>query len=248
MRRASTDTRNLYRELAPWWPLISPPSDYAEEASFVLSQIRTAPIHVHDVLELGAGGGHNASHLKACFNLTLVDLSEQMLDVSRQLNPECTHIQGDLRTVRLHRQFEAVFVHDAIDYMVTEQDLGEAIQTAFTHCAPKGLAVFVPDDTLESFQPSTEHGGTDDIDGRGVRYLEWTWDPDPSDTSVLTEYCFVLRDSDGRTSALHQTHETGLFSRETWLRLIERAGFEAESIDEKTTEDREPREIFIGRR
>ena len=51
--------------------------------------------------------------------MTLVDLSAEMLEVSRQLNPECEHIQGDMRTIRLGRQYDAVLVHDAVDYVTT---------------------------------------------------------------------------------------------------------------------------------
>ena len=100
---------------------------------------------VREVLELGSGGGHVALHLKQRFAMTLVDLSEDMLAVSRRLNPECEHLQGDMRTVRLGRTFDAVFVHDAVDYMTTEADLRRAIETAFAHCRPGGIAVFVPD-------------------------------------------------------------------------------------------------------
>ena len=65
------------------------------------------------MLELGSGGGNNASHLKAHFQLTLVDLSPAMLAVSRALNPECEHLQGDMRTVRLGRRFDAPTDHIA---------------------------------------------------------------------------------------------------------------------------------------
>ena len=50
------------------------------------------------VLELGSGGGNNASHLKAQFRMTLVDRSPGMLAVSRALNPECEHVEGDCAT------------------------------------------------------------------------------------------------------------------------------------------------------
>jgi trans-aconitate methyltransferase len=46
--------------------------------------------------------------------LTPVDLSTEMLAISRTLNPECEHIAGDMRTSRLERRFDAVFIHDAI--------------------------------------------------------------------------------------------------------------------------------------
>ena len=71
------------------------------------------------LLELGSGGGNNASHLKHRFECTLTDLSPEMLALSRTLNPECEHIEGDMRTLRLERTFDAVFVHDAIAYITT---------------------------------------------------------------------------------------------------------------------------------
>jgi ubiquinone/menaquinone biosynthesis C-methylase UbiE len=65
-----------------------------------LKQARRRPA---TLLELGSGGGNNASHLKAHFSLTLVDLSQGMLDLSRRLNAECEHIQADMKTLRLAR-------------------------------------------------------------------------------------------------------------------------------------------------
>jgi len=50
----------------------------------------------------------------------LVDKSPGMLEVSRALNPECEHVEGDMRTVRLGREFDLVFVHDAVAYMAKE--------------------------------------------------------------------------------------------------------------------------------
>jgi SAM-dependent methyltransferase len=238
----------FYGDLAVWWPLISPTEEYAEEAAFAATVLGSASIPVRGVLELGSGGGHNAVHLKARFAMTLVDLSEDMLAVSRRLNPECDHRQGDMRTVRLGRTFDAVLVHDAVDYMTSKTDLQQAIETAFAHCRPGGIAVFVPDSTTETFEASSDHGGTDDADGRGVRYLEWAWDPDPADTWTLTEYSFLLRDADGSVRVVHETHRTGLFSRDVWLRLLADAGFDPKAVTEETAEDRTPRELFVGHR
>lgn len=238
----------LYGDLARWWPLISPPEEYAEEAAFYATLLASAARPVHQVLELGSGGGHNAVHLKDRFALTLVDLSDEMLDVSRRLNPECRHVQGDMRTVRLGQSFDAVFVHDAIEYMTTEHDLLQAVETAFAHCRPGGIAVFVPDHTAELFEPSTRYGGVDDDAGRGARYLEWTWDPDLADTWIQTVYAFVLRDVDGSVDVVHETHRTGLFQRAVWLRLLETGGFEPVALTEQTDSDRSPRDLFVGHR
>jgi SAM-dependent methyltransferase len=238
----------FYTELAEWWPLISPPADYAAEAAEAADVLRSASIPVHEVLELGCGGGHNASHLKAWFSLTLVDLSPEMLAVSSRINPECEHIQGDMRSVRLGRGFDAVFVHDAVDYMTTEADLRAACDTAFAHTRPGGVALFMPDHTTESFEPSTEHGGVDDETGRGVRYLEWSHPPRSGDEGPTVDYVFVLRESDGTVRVSHETHRTGLFGRDVWHQLLTEAGFEASSVVEKSSEPHAPREFFVGAR
>ena len=238
----------FYRDLAKWWPLISPAEEYSEEAAFAASVLHRAESPVREVLELGSGGGHNAVHLKQSFAMTLVDLSDEMLEVSRRLNPECDHYQGDMRTIRLGRQFDAVFVHDAIEYMTDEADLRLAMKTAFMHCRTGGLAVFVPDNIQETFEADSAHGGSDAADGRGVRYLEWTWDPDPDDTWTITEYAFLLRDADGVVRVVHETHRMGLFSKASWIRLLTEVGFQSELVIEETSEDRVPRTLFIGRR
>lgn len=241
-------SHRLYTDLADWWPMISPPAEYAEEAAYAATLLHSASVPVREVLELGSGGGHNASHLKASFAMTLVDLSGQMLRMSRRLNPECAHHRGDMRTVRLHRAFDAVFAHDAVDYMTSEADLRQVIETAFAHCRPGGVAVFVPDRISDSFQPETNCGGGDDGTGRAARFLEWLRDPDPTDTWILADYAFLLCEADGSVRAVHETHRMGLFSRDTWLALLAGAGFTPRAVTELTTQDRSPREIFVGHR
>jgi ubiquinone/menaquinone biosynthesis C-methylase UbiE len=222
----------LYNELASWWPLLSTPDDYLEEAQFfrdtILANCTTTPT---TVLELGSGGGNNASHMKSTFTLTLVDISEQMLNVSRNLNPQCEHIQGDMRTLRLGKTFDAVFVHDAITYMTSAQDLRRAIETAFIHCKDGGMALLVPDHTRETFASATSHGGHDD-DQRGLRYLSWDFDPDPSDTTTSEYFSIILRDSDGSVTFEHEQHTAGLFGRDDWNRMMVEVGFEPKRITE----------------
>ena len=239
----------LYDDLASWWPLLSAPADYAEEAAFFEQTLRSAsdgPLRT--LLELGSGGGNNASHLKASFEMTLVDLSPGMLEVSQGLNPECEHLEGDMRSVRLGRPFDGVFVHDAVTYMTSESDLREAMATAFFHCRPGGVAFFAPDHLRENFEPSTEHGGHDGLE-RSLRYLAWTWDPDPADNTYLVDYAYLLREGDGEPWVEKDRHVEGLFSREDWLRWLRETGFEARSIPFEHSEV-EPgaHEFFIARR
>jgi SAM-dependent methyltransferase len=237
----------LYTDLADWWPLLSTPGDYAEEAAFYRRTIRSASgIPVRTILELGSGGGNNASHLKSHFDLTLVDLAPGMVSVSRALNPECEHHVGDMRGIRLGRTFDAVFIHDAIMYLTIEEDLRQAAATARAHCRPGGVVLLAPDHTRETFRPSTKHGGHDG-DGRSLRYLEWTWDPDPDDTTVLTAFAYILREKDQAPRVLEDLHTMGIFPHDLWLRILTDAGLSVRALPFEHSEI-EPGscDVFVG--
>lgn len=234
----------LYSDLAPWFHLLTAPHDYREEAEYYSARITEAAIgHVHTVLELGSGGGNNASHMKQRFTMTLSDLSHDMLEVSRSINPELTHIQGDMRTLRIPgAQFDAVFAHDAVMYLTTEDDIRAMAETAAFHCRSGGGVVVVPDHVRETFTPPyTEHGGHDGPDGRGMRYLMWCTDPDPTDTTFVSDFAYLLRDSDGTVRVEHDRHIQGIFPESAWIDALTSAGF-----DTKTHTSRWETPVFYG--
>ena len=233
----------LYEELAEWWPLLSAPADYAAEAAFfrqLFDETGAAPIRT--MLELGSGGGNNAVHLSRHYAMTLADVSPQMLAISRGLNCGCEHVEGDMRTLRLGRSFDAIFVHDAISYMTTEAGLRAAIRTAHDHCRAGGAAIFVPDHVRETFVESTEQGGHDG-GGRSLRYLQWTFDPDPTDTTYITDYAILLRDTRGEMRVVHDRHIEGLFATSEWMRMLDETGFAARVVTDQWS-----RNVFVCRR
>ena len=186
------DAMKFYEELAEWWPFLSAPEDYAEEANLYWDIITRYHGDIRNALELGCGGGNNASHLKQKCTWTLTDISPAMIEVSRRLNPECEHIVSDMRTLDLNRTFDLVFIHDAIMFITTPEDLEKVFRTAKKHLKPGGLLFIAPDFFKETFRPSTSHGGHDD-GYRSIRYLEWTQDADPADNLFETEYAYLLR-------------------------------------------------------
>jgi SAM-dependent methyltransferase len=218
----------MYSDLAPWFHLVTHPSDYEEEANFVVRVVEaTIEGGSKTLLELGSGGGNNASHLRRRFACTLTDISPEMLELSRTLNPECEHLVGDMRTLRLGRTFDVVFAHDALSYLTTEGDLAATLETAAAHLRPGGVAVLVPDATTEIFSPGTDHGGHDAEDGRSVRYLEWTHAPDPPHASAyVVDYVIVVKEPDAAPRVVHDQHALGLFPEATWRRLMVEAGLE----------------------
>ena len=149
-------------------------------------------------------------------------ISPGMLAMSRALNPELEHHQGDMRTVRLGRQFDAVFVHDA-DLLHDDR-----IRSAASHSRPRSCTASraasrcsAPTTSRENFEPATDHGGEDD----GTRGMRWRRMADgipiPSDTTYLVDYAYLLREARwlGAASSTIGTSKA-LFPRADWLRLL----------------------------
>ena len=237
----------LYSELADWYRLVDPAEDHWDEAASYQAAIeRVASPRPETLLEMGAGAGNNASYLKRRFRCTLVEPSDAMRALSRDLNPECEHVPGDMRSVRLGRTYDAVFVHDAVMYMTTESDLRAAAETAFVHTRPGGAAVFAPDCFKETFRE-----GTNLITGkdgaRALRAIEWSWDPDPGDDTFLTDFVLALREN-GEVRVVHDRHLEGLFAIATWRRILEGVGFRIETFERPLDDAGATDELFVGRR
>lgn len=244
MTPASDPPLRVYTELASWWPLFSPPEHYVEEAADLLPTLLAAPdAPPATLLELGCGGGSLAWHLKRRLTLTLTDRSEGMLAVCRAANPECRQVRGDMRDLDLGEAFDLVLIHDAIMYATDPATVRATLATAYRHCRPGGAAVIVPDHVRETFAPETSSGGEDGPDGRGLRYVEWTWDPDPADDTCEVAYAFALRERDGAVRFEGDHHRIGLFARASWLAWIEASGFRA-----STRLDPWRRDVFTARR
>lgn len=233
----------LYRDLARWWPLLSPPAEYRDEAAWILETLaRAFGRRPATILELGSGGGNTASFLAPHAQLTLVDLAPDMLAESRLLVPAAEHVAGDMRSVRLGRVFDAVLMHDAIMYMTTERDLAAALATARAHLAG-GVAIALPDCVAETFAPGLETGGSDAPDGSAARFLEWTHAPAPGATAYDVDYALLLRDAGGAVETIHDRHRCGLFPRAAWRKAFAGAGFAAPEI----VTDPWKRNVFVAK-
>ena len=233
-----TPQYRFYGELAAWWPLISPPEEYAEEAAYAADgaadgrRFRSARCW-----SWGAGAVTTPSTSRPHFAMTLVDLSDEMLDVSRRLNPDCEHVQGDMRTVRLGRDVRRRVrprrrrLHDhrgrsaARPSRPPSSTAGPAGWPSSSPTAPRRRSRRRPT-TAAATAPTAA----------AVRYLEWTWDPDP-DRHLGADRVRLPAPRARRLGPRRARDPPARrVRREDWLRLLAEAGFEAEAVTEETTE------------
>ena len=240
----------MYHDLADLWRLVSPPQEYEQDAATWRDTLkRKLGAGRHSLLELGVGGGHNLSHLTSEFDATAVDLSPEMLANSKRLNPSVEHLMGDMRSVRLGRKFDAVVVHDAIAYMLTEHDLEKTFATARAHLEPGGVFVTEPDWYEETYNGPTVRSWRNTDGTTDLGFTEYSHRPDPEETRIETVFIYFIRGPDG-LRVEQDRHFMGLFPRSTWPRLMDAAGFDVEWVRYEVRytayDDRHESHLLVG--
>lgn len=219
-------TNHLYTDLAWLWPLWGDATEeYAHFSAQVVALIRQyVERPLSTLLDIGCGGGKNVFNLKRHFRVTGLDLSPAMLAQARDLNPDCAFVEGDMRRFRLDACFDAILMDDAIAHMNTLEDFGAAFGAAYAHLNPGGVLVVTPDVVAENFQQNKTSTWTVSRDGVDVVFIENTFDPDPSDHQYETTILYLIREQ-GRQRIESDHWLMGLFSLNTWRRVLRDTGF-----------------------
>ncbi len=127
--------------------------DYEGETEYVRELLRRFHPTAKTILELGSGTGRHAELLAASgLQVTGVELSPRMFEIAteraqRSAATGSTHgfsiQQGDARTFRTDRQFDAVIsLFHVASYQVSNADILNMFQTACHHLRPGGCFVF----------------------------------------------------------------------------------------------------------
>jgi SAM-dependent methyltransferase len=124
--------------------------DYEAECDLIEEAFaRHRPTEVRSLLDLGCGsGGHLLPLARRGYEVAGVDLSPGMLDVARRKVadaglPGVDLHQGDLRSVRLGRTFDAALLMFAVlGYQSSNDDVLAALRTVRAHLRPGGVLCF----------------------------------------------------------------------------------------------------------
>lgn len=144
---------SVFGNYARYYDLLYRDKDYAREAQFVNQLLQTYAPGSQSILELGCGTGTHAILLaKEGYYINGVDLSHEMLQKAKQrlsqmsdrrLAGQLELCQGDVREVRLNKQFDAVIsLFHVVSYQSTIEDLRAIFSTVKSHLKTGGIFIF----------------------------------------------------------------------------------------------------------
>jgi SAM-dependent methyltransferase len=186
------DLMELYGSLAWCYDFITTGEEHKKEADFIETLVSA---HRRSegtrLLDVGCGHGWHDLYLKKDFKITGVDLNETILEIARERNPEIDYLLGDVRDFDLNGEFDVVLCLDALEHLLTYEDLEVALDSLLRHLAEDGVLIFHLDRLRETFQEFRIAGSGQFTKGdTHVAFVDLEYDKNPND--IVAEGCLVF--------------------------------------------------------
>lgn len=221
--------------------------DYAGECDLVERLLaRYAQGPVKSILDLGCGtGNHLVPLAQRGYAMTGADLSADMLAAARAkaaaAKLDVGLHQGDVRSLRLGRTFDAALMMFAVlGYQTSNQDVVQTLETVRTHLRPGGIFIFDVwhGPAVLHERPSQRVKSIPTPDGRIIRISDGTLDTAKHQCKVQFD---VIRIQNDRVVAQTQeTHPMRYFFPLELQLFLETNGFELIHIGQFPNHDDKP--------
>ncbi len=236
----------VFADYARYYDLLYRDKDYAAEAEYVAGLIRKFHPAAQSILELGSGTGIHACLLaEKGFTVHGIDRSPDMFARSLSLaenratgRDRLTFTTGDIRDIRLNKQFDAVIaLFHIISYQTTNNDVTAAFETARQHLNPGGVFIFDVwyGPAVLTERPAVRVKRMEDDQTKITRLAEPVLHP--NENLVDVNYHVFVRDIATQVVAeLNETHTMRYFFKPEIDLIVAHAGFQCLHVEEWLTE------------
>ncbi len=229
-----TKSAEFYDRLYHW-------KDYAGEAAKVHALIQHhKQTDGQKLLDVACGTGGHFPYLVDHYQLTGLDLDNDMLAVARQRFPDVDFYQGDMRDFNLGQTFDVVVcLFSAIAYVVTLDGLQSTLNRFYQHLNPGGVAIiegFIkPDLWLD------RHIGAQFIDDTELKIVRMNHNV-RTGNQVTIHFHYLVGTPSG-VEHMTEEHTLAMFRDAEYMAALQQAGFVASLIDDGLMSERG---LFMG--
>jgi SAM-dependent methyltransferase len=219
--------RALYSQLVKYYDRIYWWKDYDQEVDFLVRAFRRCGIRGRRVLEVACGtGNHSKLLVKRGYDVTGVDISEDMLRIARsKVKQHAKFIRGDMRDLDavVENDYDAaICLFSSISYNLTIPDLRRTIQGLYDHLKEPGVVVFDTHFTKKGFMDG--HRGEDVFDDGTVIGARLGISKREGDIGEVS-FSYLIKDGPKTVVMRNDVHRLGLFDHEEFLQTMREVGF-----------------------
>lgn len=222
-----------------YYDLLYRDKDYPSEARYVDNLIRKHVPKASSMLELGCGTGrYTREFARLGYTVQGVDLSEEMIGEALRVPCGGTSFScGDMRSLRLNRQFDAVVaLFHVLSYQTSDEDVVNALTTVREHLKPNGTAIldFWYGPAVLSQRPEVrfKEVADDAIEVSRVALPELHDDINVVDVHYRA---FIRDKASGRIEELRECHRMRYFFMKDFSRMLPPSGLSLSGVEEWMT-------------
>ena len=231
MTVAGSETAASYDAFAPYYDRFTSESDYEAWGRETLAHARVHGLRGDRLLDLACGTGMSFTPFLAHgFTVAACDFSTAMLAEAARRAPAARLVHADIRALPDLGRFDLVIsFDDALNYLLTDDELGSAFEGMARSLAPGGVAIF----DLNSLLAYRTTFAADSVSAHGEIVFAWrgccSAEAAPGCEAVAELDVFEPADA-GLYSRARVTHRQRHFPRGRVEALLARAGLECVSV------------------
>jgi SAM-dependent methyltransferase len=228
---AGSETSAAYDAFAPYYDAFTSESDYDAWGRETLAHARLHGLRGERLLDLACGTGLSfMPFLARGFSVTACDFSTAMLAEAARRAPAARVVHADIRALPDLGRFDLVTCFDdALNYLLSEDELEAAFEGMDRSLAPAGVAIF----DLNSLLAYRTTFAVDSVSEDGDVVFAWRGrsSPDaPPGCEAVAELDVFEPAHAGLWSRARVTHRQRHFERDRVEALLARTGLECVSV------------------
>ena len=221
-----------YGEIALVYDSLMYDMPYSDWAEYIRKNIKG-----DTVLELGCGTGRITEKLSAYYDVTALDISEDMLEAAREKlmskGRQSRLINGDMCDFSLHKPVDSVVcICDGINYLITPEKVKQAFLNVYKNVKAGGRFIFDISSEYKLFAMGNELYSEDNDT---VTYI-WRNTVDEDKKLIEMDITFFVNEEDERYFRFDEKHVQRMHSVDEITLWLKECGFKIISVTDNYTD------------
>lgn len=182
----------------------------------------------NEILDIGCGTGRLTTQLVEFGNVSGLDISQEMLEIAEERNPNINWYCQDMRELDLPHQYDIISIFcDSLNYVTEPEDVLLVFNYIDKYLKEDGVLIFDVHSIQKMNHQFNNQSYFDEEDGLT---LMWQAVSGEEPNSVYHQMSFFVEREDGLYERFDEEHYQCTFEIEMYKELLELSGFEVKTV------------------